>query len=87
MFVLFVLMASDYHCLVFSNLYSYMYKVAFVQIGISKVSANERITTFSDLSWEEGLGYDLVTHPASFMNISDKRETGYLCSSRYTWGG
>ena len=36
-------------------------------------------------TWEEGLGYDLVTHPSSFMNISDMRETGYLFSSGYKY--
>jgi hypothetical protein len=33
-----------------------------------------------------GLGYDLVTHPSRFINVSDKSETNHPCSSGYTRG-
>ena len=31
------------------------------------------------------LGYDLVTHLSSLINVSDNSETGHPRSSRYIW--
>ena len=73
------------------KLHFYLYRIeVVVHRYIQTVRKQEAHYNFRSVMGGEGgwgVGSDLVTQLPNVINVSDKSETGYSCSSGYTWGG